>query len=66
MPSRYFLKLPDHKVDELDEIDRAARPNAQRQGRSHVKALGSAITVAGKLVGHVTSSLTVLARAAGG
>ena len=52
--SRDFPKLPDHKVDELDEIDRVARRNAQRQGRSHVKAVGSAITAEGRLIGHVT------------
>lgn len=46
--------LSEERVTELDEADRPARREAQRQGMSHVKAIGPAVTVAGKLIGHVT------------
>ena len=51
-------KYPRLKVDganALDESDRIARRNAQRGGRSHVIAVGSAQKASGAIVGRVSS-----------
>ena len=46
-------KLPKWKCDKLDEVDRLARRDAQRKGKSHPVAVGPAITVAGRVVGRI-------------
>lgn len=52
MPGRY-RRLPQKRVDELDEHDRIARRVAYRAGHSHVLAVGEARTRHGKAIGHV-------------
>jgi hypothetical protein len=47
--------LSEERVKELDEADQIDRREAQRQGKSHVIAVGPARTAAGKFIGHSTS-----------
>lgn len=47
--------LPDALVAELDEVDKVARRSAQRNGLSHVLAVGRAKRADGKLIGHVNT-----------
>ena len=49
-----FPPLPLDRVAALDEIDKDFKREAWRSGHSHVIASGSAVTVAGKRVGHVS------------
>lgn len=46
-----FPRLTDVKVAELDEIDKALRTKARRDGHRHPIAVGSATTRNGKKVG---------------
>jgi len=50
---RKYKPLSAELVADLDEKDKVSRPDAQKQGKSHPTAVGSARTSGGKLVGHV-------------
>ena len=50
-----FSKLSSEKLAALVEIDRTARSLAQKSGRSHAIALGSARTASGKRIGRVSA-----------
>ena len=45
--------LATSTIDRLDEIDRSARREARRDGKSHPVAVGQAKRANGKAVGHV-------------
>ena len=48
-----FPQLAMEVVVKLDELDKIARREARRDGRSHPKAFGQARGADGKAVGHV-------------
>ena len=48
-----FEQLTENQAKELDDLDRTARREAVRAGHTHVLAKMSAITAAGKMIGHV-------------
>lgn len=50
-----FPALSIEERNRLEKIDREARANAQKLGRSHAIAVGSAKTATGKRIGRVSA-----------
>ena len=50
---RKLIPLPDEQVQKLDELERAAKTAAKKDGHTHILATASAVTADGKRIGRV-------------